>query len=101
MIEDKDTALFIVKIPGIAGALKFHEALESSGGKDWVRLRLRPAQSRLKETPKFKSAFIGEVKVRKGAEEGELDILFELLPAKVKYSIKKAEDSLIVSITPL
>ncbi|MDP2166924.1 MAG: hypothetical protein Q8J64_01180 [Thermodesulfovibrionales bacterium] len=100
IIEAQNKALLVINIIGMSNELEYKEGLESSGGKDWVRLRLKPAENRLKKSPVFKSMFIGEVKVKQGPSQGELDILFDLLPSKVKYDIKRAEDSLVIGITP-
>ncbi|MBI4823235.1 MAG: hypothetical protein HY805_03270 [Nitrospirae bacterium] len=99
IVEAENKALFVIKIPGISTGLSYKEGLEHLEGKDWVKVRLTPAVNRISKPLMFKSAFIGEVKVRD--VEGGLDILFELLPTKVKYDIERSADSLIIILTPL
>lgn len=99
IIEARNKALLVLSVPGISSDFEWKEGLESTGGKDWVRLRLKPVSSKVKKALSFKSEFIGGVKLREGAS-GEVDLLFELLPAKVKYDVKRAEDALIISISP-
>lgn len=98
IVEAENKALFVIKIPEISSALSSKEGLEHLEGKDWVKVTLTPAVNRIGKPLKFKSAFIGEIRVRD--VDGGLDILFELLPAKVKYDIERTSDTIIITITP-
>lgn len=101
VIEAQNKALFVITVPELSGILEIKEGLETSGGKDWIKIRVKPAVNKIKKPLIFKSNYIGDVKVADAPDGDGIDILFELLPSKVRYEIKRAEDTIIISITPL
>jgi hypothetical protein len=101
IIEAGPRALVVIKVPGLTGALMYEKSLESIRGKDWIKLSLAPAENDITKELAFESDLIGTVQVKDNPQTMVTDILIELLPKRVQYSIKRDEDSLVIDVLRL
>jgi hypothetical protein len=101
IIEAGPRALVVIKVPGMTGALRYEKSLEFIRGRDWIRLSLAPAENDVAKELAFESDLIGEVQVKDNPQSMVTDILIELLPKRVQYSIKRDEDALVIDVLRL
>jgi hypothetical protein len=101
IIEAGPRALVVIKVPGITKALKYDKSLESIRGRDWIKLSLTPAENDIAKELAFESNLIGTIHVKDNHQGMVTDILIELLPNRVQYSIKRDEDALVIDVLRL
>ena len=101
LVEAGPRVLLIVEVPGLSKALQYETKLETSGGKDVIRLRLKPAEKEIKKEVTFASNIIGDIKVNDDPQQRAVEVVIELLARKVQYSVKKSENLVIVDILKL
>jgi hypothetical protein len=98
--EAAEEAVLSLQFSSPTRALKVKDSIISELGRDWLRLLLSPARSRLKRTPRVDSSILGAVRVRE-LPQGELEVLLELLPERVSYKLRRQDSLLRVQLRRL
>ncbi|NTU41735.1 MAG: hypothetical protein HGA78_01515 [Nitrospirales bacterium] len=94
-----ETILMINAFPS-EGVVEFSDQLVSFEGKDWLRVRIKPALVKEEKRVKLESANIGEARLENDANEKETALVsLELLPAMISYSVKGVRSSTSVMVT--
>ncbi len=100
IVEAKEKAFLVIKLTSSDEKLEYKDEIESRSGKEWLKIRLKPAVRNTEKSWKFKSEFIGEVYVEEDKSEQDiLNIYVEFIPQKIIYDIARFENSLIVTTT--
>jgi hypothetical protein len=100
IVEAKEKAFLVIKLTSSDEKLEYKDEIESRSGKEWLKIRLKPAVRNTEKPWKFKSEFIGEVYVEEDKSEQDiLNIYVEFIPQKIIYDIARFENSLIVTTT--
>ncbi len=100
LIEAKNKAMVIMNMRVPNGNLEYRDKKESFKGKDWIMLTLKPVVNKTKKLWKFKSAFIGEIRIEEDkAETGSLNIRIETVSKQSQYDVNRIKNSLVISIT--
>jgi len=100
IVEAKEKAFLIIKLTSSDEKLEYKDKIESRSGKEWLKIRLKPAVRNTEKPWKFKSEFIGEVYVEEDKSEPDtLNVYVEFIPQKIIYDIARFENSLIVTTT--
>jgi hypothetical protein len=99
IIEAKSKAMLVINITNPNGHLEYSDEIESKRGKEWLKLRMKPAIYKVQKSYKFRSAFVGEVILEDDPEEKNvLNIYVELLPAGVTFDIARVKNTIIVTL---
>lgn len=99
IIEAKEKAMLVINFTPPDGQLEYKDELESRYGKEWLKIKLRPATLKTERSMKFRSEFIGEVLVEEDKSEQDLlNVYVELIPAEVTFDISRIKNSLIVTV---
>jgi hypothetical protein len=99
IIEAKEKAMLVINLTPPDGQLEYKDEIESRYGKEWLKIKLKPAIRKIEKSLKFKSEFIGEVLVEEDKSEQDLlNIYVELIPAEVTFDIARIKNSLIVTV---
>lgn len=100
IVEAKEKAFLVINLTSGDEKLEYKDEIESRSGKEWLKIRLKPAVRKTEKSLKFKSEFIGEVYVEEDkSEQDTLNVYVEFIPQKVIYDIARFENSLIVTTT--
>ncbi len=100
IVEAKEKAFLVIKLTSSDEKLEYKDKIESRSGKEWLKIRLKPAVRNTEKPWKFKSEFIGEVYVEEDkSEQDTLNVYVEFIPQKIIYDIARFENSLIVTTT--
>ncbi len=98
IVEAKEKAFLVINLTSSDEKLEYKDEIESRSGKEWLKIRLKPAVRKTEKSLKFKSEFIGEVYVEEDkSEQDTLNVYVEFIPQKIKYDIARFENSLIVT----
>ncbi|MEW6109768.1 MAG: hypothetical protein AB1632_11475 [Nitrospirota bacterium] len=99
IIEAKNKAMLVINITNPNGHLDYTDEIESKYGKEWLRLRIKPAVNKTEKTFNFQSAFVGEVRIEEEKDsQNVLDIYMELIPSGVTFDIARIKNTLIVTL---
>lgn len=99
IIEAKEKAMLVINLTPPDGQLEYKDEIESRDGKEWLKIKLKPAIRKIGKSLKFKSEFIGEVLVEEDKSEQDLlNVYVELIPAEVTFDIARIKNSLIVTV---
>lgn len=99
IIEAKEKAMLVINLTPPDGQLEYKDEIESRYGKEWLKIKLKPAIRKIEKSLKFKSEFIGEVLIEEDKTEQDLlNIYVELIPAEVTFDIARIKNSLIVTV---
>jgi hypothetical protein len=101
LIEAGPRALVVIKVPGLSRDLKYEDTLQSIRGRDWIKLTLSPAENEIAGNLEFESDIIGQVKVSEDRRGTATEVMIELKPKRVQYSIKRDEGSVVVDVLRL
>ncbi len=101
IIEAKNKAMLVINITNPNGNLDYGDEIESKYGKEWLKLRVKPAVNSTEKSFKFKSAYIGEVLVEEDKTGGQNQVYLyvELLPAGVTYDIARVKNTLVLTFS--
>lgn len=100
IVEAKEKAFLVINLTSGDEKLEYKDEIESRSGKEWLKIRLKPAVRKTEKSFKFKSVFIGEVYVEEDkSEQDTLNVYVEFIPQKIIYDIARFENSLIVTTT--
>lgn len=100
IVEAKEKAFLVINLTSSDEKLEYKDVIESRSGKEWLKIRLKPAARKIEKSLKFKSEFIGEVYVEEDkSEQDTLNVYVEFIPQKIIYDIARFENSLIVTTT--
>lgn len=100
IVEAKEKAFLVINLTSGDEKLEYKDKIESRSGKEWLKIRLKPAVRKTEKSFKFKSEFIGEVYVEEDkSEQDTLNVYVEFIPQKIIYDIARFENSLIVTTT--
>jgi hypothetical protein len=104
LTDTGDEAMLMINGSPVDGGMQFAEELVSAGGKEWLRIRMRPAVVREEKRFRLDSEIIGEVRLENDpAEKGAVVVSLELLPVVLTYSVSgvKNSSSVMVSVSSL
>jgi hypothetical protein len=91
--------MLVINITNPNGHLEYSDEIESKRGKEWLKLRMKPAIYKVQKSYKFKSAFVGDVILEDDPEEKNvLNIYVELLPSGVTFDIARVKNTVIVTL---
>lgn len=100
IIEAKNKAMLVINITNPNGHLDYTDGIESRYGKEWLKLRMKPAIRKSEKSYKFKSAFVGDVMVEEDkSDQNTLNIFVELVPSGVTFDIARIKNTLIVTLS--
>jgi hypothetical protein len=101
IIEANKKAMLVINTSNPNGNLDFSDEIESKYGKEWLKLKIRPALNSAGKSFKFKSAFIGDVLVEEDKTAGEslVYVYIELIPSGVAYDIARIKNTLVVTLS--
>lgn len=101
IIEAKSKAMLVINITNPNGSLDYGDEIESKYGKEWLKLRMKPAIRSTEKSFKFKSAYIGEVLIEEDKTGGQnlVNVYVELLPSGVSYDIARIKNTLVVTFS--
>ncbi|MBI4684833.1 MAG: hypothetical protein HY755_06510 [Nitrospirae bacterium] len=103
LIEAKNKAMVIVNMKASKIDLEYRSRTESSDGKDWIVLNLKPVVNKARKSWKFKSAFIGGVDIvdimEDKASGDVVELKVELLSKNSNFEINRVKNSLVISIS--
>ncbi|GAB4482296.1 MAG: hypothetical protein OHK006_00330 [Thermodesulfovibrionales bacterium] len=98
VVESKNKAMLVINVTNPNGTLEFSDEIESRLGKEWLKLKVRPAVNAAGKSFKFQSAFVRDVVVEEDKNTpNTIYLLVELLPAGLTYDIARVKNSLIVT----
>lgn len=101
IIEAKNKAMLVINVTNPNGNLDYGDEIESKHGKEWLKLRVKPATNSTEKIFKFKSGYIGEVRIEEDKTSGQnlVNIYIELLPAGVTYDIARIKNTLVLTFS--
>jgi len=101
IIEAKNKAMLVINITNPNGNLDYGDEIESKYGKEWLKLRVKPAVNSTDKSFKFKSAYVGEVLIEEDKTGGQnlVNVYVELLPAGVTYDIARIKNTLVLTFS--
>lgn len=101
IIEAKSKAMLVINISNPNGNLDYGDEIESKYGKEWLKLRIKPAINSTEKSFKFKSTYIGEMLIEEDKTGGQnlVNIFIELLPSGVTYDIARIKNTLVVTFS--
>lgn len=100
IIEAKNKAMLVINITNPNGHLEYSDMIESRYGKEWLKLKIKPAVRKSDKLYKFKSAFIGDVMVEEDKSgQDTLDIFIEMLPSGITFDIARIKNTLVVTLS--
>lgn len=101
IIEAKNKAMLVINIANPNGNLEYGDEIESKYGKEWLKLRMKPAISSTEKSFKFKSTYVGEVLVEEDKTGGQnlVNVYIELLPSGVTYDIARIKNTLVLTFS--
>ncbi|MBI5074074.1 MAG: hypothetical protein HZB62_02720 [Nitrospirae bacterium] len=101
IIEAKNKAMLVINITNPNGNLDYGDEIESKYGKEWLKLRIRPAINSTEKAFKFKSAYVGEMLIEEDKAGGQnlINVFIELLPSGVTYDIARIKNTLVVTFS--
>ncbi|MBI5632092.1 MAG: hypothetical protein HZA15_01210 [Nitrospirae bacterium] len=99
IIEAKSKAMLVINITNPNGNLDYGDEIESKFGREWLKLKVKPAINSTEKAFKFKSAYIGEVLIEEDKTSGQnlVNIYIELLPSGITYDIARIKNTLVVT----
>lgn len=99
IIEAKNKAMLVINIKNPDGHLEYGDEIESRYGKEWLKIRMKPAVNKTEKSFKFSSAFVGEVQLEEDKKGGGgLSVFIELIPPGLTYDIARVKNTLIVTL---
>lgn len=101
IIEAKNKAMLVINITNPNGNLDYGDEIESKYGKEWLKLKIKPAINSTEKTFKFKSAYVGEMLIEedKTGSQNLVNVYIELLPSGVTYDIARIKNTLVVTFS--
>ncbi len=101
IIEAKSKAMLVINITNPNGNLDYGDEIESRYGKEWLKLKMKPAINSTEKSFKFKSAYIGEVLIEEDKTGGQnlVNVYIELLPAGITYDIARIKNTLVLTFS--
>jgi hypothetical protein len=101
IIEAKNKAMLVINVTDPNGRLDYGDEIESKYGKEWLKLRVKPAVSATEKLFKFKSAYVGEVRVEEYKNGGQsmVNVYIELIPSGLTYDIARVKNTLVVTLS--
>lgn len=98
IINAQEKAILVINLVPPDGQLEYKDEIESRDGKEWLKIRLKPAVRKTERSLKFESEFIGEVLVEEDKSERDaLNVYVELIPPEIMYDIARIKNSLIIT----
>lgn len=99
IIEAKSKAMLVINITNPNGNLDYGDEIESKYGREWLKLKVKPAMNSTEKSFKFKSAYIGEVLIEEDRTSGQnlVNIYIELIPSGITYDIARIKNTLVVT----
>jgi hypothetical protein len=101
IIEAKNKAMLVINISNPNGTLDYGDEIESKYGKEWLKLRMTPAVSSTEKLFKFKSAYVGEVRIEDDKTGGRntVNVYIELVPSGLTYDIARIKNTLVITLS--
>ncbi len=101
IIEAKNKAMLVINITNPNGNLDYGDEIESKFGKEWLKIRVKPAINSTDKSFKFKSTYIGEMLIEEDKTGGQsvVNVFIELLPSGVTYDIARIKNTLVVTFS--
>jgi len=101
IIEAKSKSMLVINISNPNGNLDYADEIESKYGKEWLKLRIKPAVNSTDKSFKFTSAYIGEMRIEEDKTGGQnlVNIFIELLPSGVTYDIARIKNTLVLTFS--
>lgn len=101
IIEAKNKAMLVINIANPNGNLNYGDEIESRNGKEWLKLKIRPAVNSTEKAFKFTSQYIGEMLIEedKAGLQNQLYIYVELLPVGIAYDIARIKNTLVITFS--
>lgn len=100
IIEAKNKAMLVINITNPNGHLEYSDVIESRYGKEWLKLRIKPAVRASDKLFKFRSAFVGDVMVEEDrAEQDTLNVFIEMIPSGITFDIARIKNTLVVTLS--
>ena len=100
IIEAKNKAMLVINVTNPNGHLEYGDEIESKYGKEWLKLKIKPAVNATDKSFRFKSSYIGEVLVEEDKTGGAnlVNLYVELLPSGVTYDIARVKNTLVITL---
>ena len=101
IIEAKEKVMLVINITNPNGNLEYGDEIESKLGKDWLKLKMKPAVNSTGKTFRFKSAFVGEVMIEEDKAGGQnlVNMYIELIPSGLTYDIARIKNTLVITFS--
>lgn len=100
IIEAENRTMLVMNITNPNGNLEYVDDIESRYGKEWLKLKIKPAVRKTEKSFKFKSAFVGEVFLEEDKDnQNVLNVYVELLPSEVTYDIARVKNNLVITLS--
>lgn len=101
IIEAKEKVMLVINITNPNGNLEYGDEIESKHGKDWLKLKMKPAVNSAGKTFRFKSAYIGEVMIEEDKTGGQnlVNMFIELIPSGLTYDIARIKNTLVITFS--
>ena len=101
IIEAKNKAMLVINISNPNGTLDYGDEIESKYGKEWLKLKMSPAVSSTEKLFKFKSAYVGEVRIEEDKSGGRntVNVYIELVPSGLTYDIARIKNTLVITLS--
>lgn len=101
IIEAKEKVMLVINVTNPNGNLEYGDEIESKYGKDWLKVKMKPAVNSTEKTFKFKSAYVGEVLIEEDKTGGQnmVNMYIELIPAGLTYDIARIKNTLVITFS--
>ncbi len=101
IIEAKNKSMLVINITNPNGNLDYGDEIESKYGKEWLKLRIKPAINSTEKAFKFTSTYVGEMLIEEDKTGGQnlVNIYIELLPSGITYDIARIRNTLVVTFS--
>lgn len=101
IIEAKEKEMLVITVTNPNGNLEYGDEIESKSGKDWLKVKMKPAVNSTEKTFKFKSAYVGAVIVEEDKSGGQnlVNMYIELIPAGLTYDIARIKNTLVITFS--
>ena len=101
IIEAKEKVMLVINITNPNGNLEYGDEIESKQGKDWLKLKMKPAVNSAGKTFRFKSAYVGEVMIEEDKTGGQnlVNMFIELIPSGLTYDIARIKNTLVITFS--
>ncbi|TAN42908.1 MAG: hypothetical protein EPN22_11265 [Nitrospirae bacterium] len=98
LVEPKKKSTLSIHIPNLDGMIKYNAVKETSGDKNYIILRMKPAVNKLEKPVKFESSYVGDIKIEEDKKEKHtLSIKIEMLKPS-RFHVTKEKNALNVTL---